>query len=205
MGYDRDCTLHFEGRSSRGTATLEQHDLIFRGDFRLAIPLKDITRAHAGDASLDVMFGARSARFEIGSSAAKWAERIVHPPSRLDKFGVKAGSVVMTVALTDEEFLDDMKGRGARIVTRAPRDGVEIVFYGAERREALGRLPRLSEAMKSNGALWVIRPKGQRAITEADVMSAGKRAGLVDVKVVSFSNTHTAEKFVIPVAKRAQH
>ena len=30
-------------------------------------------------------------------------------------------------------------------------------------------------------------------------MSAGKRAGLVDVKVVSFSDTHTAEKFVIPV------
>jgi len=33
-------------------------------------------------------------------------------------------------------------------------------------------------------------------------MSAGKRAGLVDVKVVSFSETHTAEKFVVPVAKR---
>lgn len=91
---------------------------------------------------------------------------VLPPPSRLDKLGVKAGSVVMTVALTDEEFLDDMKGRGARIVTRAPKDGVEIVFYGAERREALDRLPRLSEAMRSNGALWVIRPKGQRAITE---------------------------------------
>lgn len=33
-------------------------------------------------------------------------------------------------------------------------------------------------------------------------MTAGKQAGLVDVKVVSFSETHTAEKFVIPVAKR---
>jgi hypothetical protein len=33
-------------------------------------------------------------------------------------------------------------------------------------------------------------------------MTAGKRAGLVDVKVVSFSATHTAEKFVIPRADR---
>ena len=33
-------------------------------------------------------------------------------------------------------------------------------------------------------------------------MAAGKAAGLVDVKVVAFSATHTAEKFVIPVAKR---
>jgi hypothetical protein len=48
----------------------------------------------------------------------------------------------------------------------------------------------------------VIRPKGKAVITESDVMAAGKKAGLVDVKVVSFSETHTAEKFVIPVAKR---
>lgn len=33
-------------------------------------------------------------------------------------------------------------------------------------------------------------------------MAAGKAAGLVDVKVVSFSPTHTAEKFVIPVKDR---
>ena len=33
-------------------------------------------------------------------------------------------------------------------------------------------------------------------------MAAGKRAGLVDVKVVSYSDTHSAEKYVIPVANR---
>jgi hypothetical protein len=33
-------------------------------------------------------------------------------------------------------------------------------------------------------------------------MTAGKAAGLVDVKVVRFSETHTAEKFVIPLKAR---
>ena len=56
--------------------------------------------------------------------------------------------------------------------------------------------------MKPNGALWVIRPKGRPEISERAVMDAGKAAGLVDVKVVSFSETHTAEKFVIPLAAR---
>ena len=37
------------------------------------------------------------------------------------------------------------------------------------------------------------------------MMRAGQDAGLVDVKVVSFSEVLTAEKFVIPVAKRAAH
>jgi hypothetical protein len=37
------------------------------------------------------------------------------------------------------------------------------------------------------------------------MMRAGQEAGLVDVKVVSFSDALTAEKFVIPVANRARH
>jgi hypothetical protein len=47
-----------------------------------------------------------------------------------------------------------------------------------------------------------VRPKGRPEIGEAAVMAAGKAAGLVDVKVVSFSVTHTAEKFVIPAKDR---
>jgi len=34
------------------------------------------------------------------------------------------------------------------------------------------------------------------------VIAAAKEAGLVDVKVVRFSDTHTALKLVIPVARR---
>jgi len=48
----------------------------------------------------------------------------------------------------------------------------------------------------------VVNPKGVKTITEAEVLAAGKKAGLVDVKVVKFSETHTAHKFVIPKAKR---
>jgi hypothetical protein len=48
----------------------------------------------------------------------------------------------------------------------------------------------------------VIRPKGVTQITEADVLTAGKAAGLVDTKVARFSDTHTAEKLVIPKERR---
>ena len=77
-----------------------------------------------------------------------------------------------------------------------------MIFYGAEHRDALRKLADLSKHIVQAGAIWVIRPKGSAAITEAETMAAGKRAGLVDVKVVGFSATHTAEKYVIPVAKR---
>ena len=37
MGSDAACTLHLDGRATRGTALLEQHDLIFRGP----VPARD--------------------------------------------------------------------------------------------------------------------------------------------------------------------
>jgi len=47
-----------------------------------------------------------------------------------------------------------------------------------------------------------VYPKGLKSITETEVIGAGRKAGLKDVKVVGFSTTHTALKFVIPVEKR---
>ena len=198
MGYDTACTLHFDGRTTRGKAFLEQHDLIFRGPIRLAIPLKDISSAVAEDGSLTVRFGRRTATFDLGTIAGKWGSRITNPPSRLDKLGVKAGMAVLTAGAVHQDLLEELASRGGSLLRRAQAGVSDIVFYGADRREALERLPQLKRALKQNGALWIIRPKGSQAITESEVMAAGKKAGLVDVKVVSFSPTHTAEKFVIP-------
>jgi len=44
--------------------------------------------------------------------------------------------------------------------------------------------------------------KGKKELTENDVIAAGRKAGLKDVKVVGFSSTHTALKFVLPLEKR---
>jgi hypothetical protein len=56
--------------------------------------------------------------------------------------------------------------------------------------------------VKGAAALWIVYPKGQKSITENDVITAGRKTGLKDVKVVGFSSTHTALKFVIPLDKR---
>jgi hypothetical protein len=120
---------------------------------------------------------------------------------------------ILVVGSVEPAFVDEAEKRGARIVKPASAeapvgrrasagDGGDMLFYAADERKALERLADLKKMIVPAGAIWVVRPKGQKAITESDTMAAGKRAGLVDVKVVSFSDTHTAEKFVIPVAKR---
>jgi DUF3052 family protein len=203
MGYEAPCTLRVGGEVAKGKAVLEQHDLIFRGPTRLAIPLKTIASAIAHEGSLIVRFGKTTAVFDIGGVAGRWANRITNPPSRLDKLGVKPGMTVVIAGERHDDLVHEIESRGGRVVKTAPAEGSDLVFYGASRRDMLNRLRALKRSLKPNGALWVIRPKGSAAISESEVMTAGKSAGLVDVKVVSFSDTHTAEKFVIPTRDRS--
>lgn len=120
----------------------------------------------------------------------------------LDKLGVRPDSIVTVLHVDDREFLRSLKARTKAVSTGRPRPESDLIFLGASHTRDLSRLTSLQAYLKPNGAIWMVRPKGQRQITEADVMAAGKAAGLVDVKVVRFSETQTAEKFVIPVARR---
>jgi hypothetical protein len=204
MGYEATCTLNYAGRSAKGQAHLEQKDLVFRGPIKLSISFSDITSARAEGDKLHVTFKGKPAEFTIGAAPAeKWARRILNPPTRLDKLGVKPGMSVLCLSLRDDEFIEELCARGAEVSARR-RTGADIIFYGAPDRGALDSLAGLVSSLKPDGALWVIRPKGVKAITEGEVMAAGRQAGLVDVKVVSFSETQTAEKFVIPRAERSK-
>jgi hypothetical protein len=205
MGYDAQCEVRFDGRTMRAKAVLEQKDLVVRGPVRLSIPLARITEAIASDGWLLLRFDGRSAEIGLGDDASKWARGITNPPSRLDKLGVKPGMRILALGDIDESFVAELRSAGATVLRRQPRPegpGADLLFFAVDRRELLDQLKTLSSLIVPAGAIWTLRPKGQRAVTEADTMAAGKRAGLVDVKVVSFSDAVTAEKFVIPIAKR---
>jgi len=202
MGAEAKCTLTFGKKKASGKAQLETDALIFRGgDVRLSVPYKQMSRVEAKSGALRVTFPDGLAVFEIGDAAPKWASKILNPPSRLDKLGVKPSHDVLVLGVNDDAFIGDLKALGARVATK-PSGQADLVFYAASSRAALDQLGPLQKHLKRDGAIWVIRPRGVDAITESDVMKAGKAAGLVDVKVARFSDTHTAEKYVIPVAKR---
>lgn len=122
--------------------------------------------------------------------------------SRLDKLGVKPGRRVAVVGLRDAAFLAELRERA--VVVRTPRAGMglDIVFQYADEAADLPRLSRARAAIVANGAVWAIWPKGRKQFREDDIRAFGPRAGLVDVKVVAFSETLSGLKLVIPVAQR---
>jgi hypothetical protein len=203
MGNEATIKARFKGESASGKARLETDVLYFRGgDLKLAIPFKQMSKIASAGGTLSVTFPGGTAAFDLGDAADKWAEKIRNPPSRLQKIGVKPEWRVAAIGVADQMFLDELEdGVGFLSIGRVVKDA-DAIFFGASREADLSRLEKLKASLKPNGALWIIRPKGRPEISERATMAAGKAAGLVDVKVVGFSPTHTAEKFVIPVRLR---
>lgn len=195
MGQELDCDARFAGKTSHGKAMLETDYVLFRGDFRVKIAFASMRSVKANGGCLAIDAPAGSLELKLGARAEKWAQKILHPPSRIDKLGVKAGMRVRLAGAA--ELRAEIEQQGAVIAVKNP----DIVFYQIERKSELARLSEFSTA--PDGAIWIIYPKGVREVTETDVIAAIRAAGLKDVKVASFSATHTALKAVIPVSQRA--
>ena len=203
MGAEATCSAIVNGTRTRGKARLETDTLEFRaGDVRLSIPFKQMRSVAARGGALSIESDRDTLSLVLGDAADKWAVKIQNPPSRFHKLGVKPHWRASAIAIDDADFLKELGDAVARLSVGRALARSDAIFFGATKESDLARLPKLVPSLAPDGALWVVRPKGRPEISERAVMAAGKAAGLVDVKVVSFSPTHTAEKFVIPVKNR---
>jgi hypothetical protein len=204
VGNEANCVVTFGKQKARGKALLETSELIFRGEdgaLRLKLAFSGI-KATAEDGRLRLESPEGIAVFDLGANAAKWCEKILHPKTRLEKLGVKSDAVIAVLGKFDEGFLSELRSRTKNLSHGKIAADVEWIFLAADSSKDLAQLSKIVKSLKGAAALWIVYPKGQKQITENDVIAAGRKSELKDVKVVGFSPTHTALKFVIPVSKR---
>lgn len=192
MGKEAQVRAAFADGVDEGRLQYEPPRLLFRGARRRVYQGKDLNgvRAEGGDLVL-----ADGARFSLGEkAAASWADAMLNPKGRLDKLGVKPGMRVAVLHVADEALADELTARGAE-----PADGLkdlDILFYAADSAAELSLIGELVPALNDKGALWVVSRKGKdAAVKDVEVMAAAKSFGLVDSKVVGFSETLTALRF----------
>jgi hypothetical protein len=202
VGAEIACSARIGRKSVAGKALLEAHEIIFRGDgARVVIPLAEISALDAAGGKLKLTYPGGTVIFEIGPQAEAWAEKIRNPKSVLDKLGVQPGQRAVLLRVPDAALAEQLRERGVMVSTRLVRDA-DVIFLGAETLPALAGLRQTITYMKRDGALWTLTPKGKDGIKDTDVMGIAKAAGLVAVKVVGYSATHSANKFVIPKTAR---
>lgn len=133
----------------------------------------------------------------VGASAG-YSQR-----SRLDKLGVMPDMRVALVGLDDAAFLRELKPRTSAVTSGRPAKGTAMVLFAIDGPAPLVRLTSLRGTIAPDGAIWVIWPKGQPHIKEDMIRAAAIAQGLVDIKVIAFSETLSGLKLVIPKAQRA--
>lgn len=203
MGRETTCRGEGTAGAADGRLLLETDELIFRGPARVRIPFASIRAVSAQDGWLTVQYDGGAMRFEVGADAAKWAERIQKPRGRLDKLGITARSVVSVLGVDDPGFLGELAASGATVSRGRLRKGSTVVMFGVEAVGELARLPDLRGRLDPAGGIWVVHRKGKGAVKDVEIFAAGKAAGLVANKVMRFSDTHSADRLVIPKALRS--
>jgi hypothetical protein len=206
MGNKLTCTAQLGKKKLAGKALLETAELLFKpadGSPRLKLPFSAIKSAQAIDGQLRLQTADGPAILELGAYAEKWCHKILHPKTRAEKLGVKPGIRISLLGDFEQDFLRELRAATKNIHEDKVDTSSELIFLSVNSTKELSSgITKAAKAIQGATALWIVYPKGQKEITENDVLSTGRKAGLKDLKAVGFSATLTALKFVVPLDKR---
>src|ERR1700688_3357346 len=185
MGNEVKGAVRSGDQRHQGKILLETSEIIFRGtDFRLRIPFAELREVAAADGELRVKTKSGVTVLEVGGTAEKWREKILHPKTRAEKLGVKVGTRVQLAGVFDADFVNELKANKSAIVRNGWSGFPEIIFLAVEGQRSLAAIAKHAKKTKGAQALWVVYPKGKKEITGVNIISAGRKPGLKDVKVV---------------------
>src|SRR5688572_18926837 len=125
-----------------------------------------------------------------------------YPRSRIEKLGIKAEHAVYIDGVDDPTLAEEIESRGAKLHSRRPKRA-DVIFFFAKTIPELAKLEALKAILSSDGMIWAIWPKGKKELREGDIRDHALEIGLVDVKVLAFSETMSGLKLVIPLKQRS--
>jgi hypothetical protein len=198
MGREARCRVRAGGREAEARVLLETDELIVRGDLKLRLPYAAVSSVEVQGGTLRLAGPDGPVEIDVGAAEAeRWASRIRNPPTLRQRLGLADGATVALVGSPDQELREAIGKAGG-----AGPEEADAVFASIEDLDGLGQVPALAAGMRRDASLWVVYPKGRKDVREADVLEAGRAAGLKDTRVARVSATHTGLRFVVPVADR---
>lgn len=198
MGLEARCLIRRDGNEWIGKVHCGDGEVSGTGEPGFRWKWSELEHIAVAHGSLALTRGGTRIELELGDQAAAWEKAIRNPKSRLDKLGLKPGHAYQAWGEFDDLF-------PAELVERAGQSGespLDAVFVRLDSVEDLERLLKARSAIKANGMIWAVWPKGRKEFREGHIRDFALANGLVDVKVASFSATLSALKLVIPVALR---
>src|SRR5258706_10738911 len=146
MGQEVNCKLRLGKKLAEGKALLESQELIFRAsDLRLKIAFREMISIEAQDGWLRIHYPDGAVALELGAQATKWADKILHPKSLIDKLGVKAGMRISVLGVADGDFRLDLASRTPNVADGKAGPASDLIFLAANGPRDLDRMPALQK------------------------------------------------------------
>jgi len=82
--------------------------------------------------------------FELGAAAERWREKILHPKSRIEKIGVKAGAKVSLLGSFNAEFLDELKSLACTVTKDKVAADSDTIFFAADSLNTLSAVAKIA-------------------------------------------------------------
>lgn len=166
-------------------------------ELKWSVTLSPAITASAKAGILTVKNGRDKATFEIGESAERWVDKILNPPSRMTKLGVKANMKYWAEGGFDTDFFNELEQQSA--VAVRDTEQCDIGFWRVENKRQLSKLEGIKNKLKPKVNIWIVWPKGSSTITQGDVMSATAELGMGPSKTAAFDANHSSMRFATRV------
>lgn len=198
MGTNSHGIVTVGGKPVNVEADFASDHVVFSGGRRGEVKYSKIEVLGTAKGKLKIRVDGAVMEFPLGDKVDRIANKIRKPPSLLDKLGIKEGATGNFLA-TPAWFAKQAEAAG--LVEGYPSKTVPLLIIAAQDLDSLG-FEDWRTRIDPDGALWVVYRKAQHGFREQDIILAGREAGLKDIKMVRFDDTHTALKFVLPLADR---
>lgn len=194
MGLETKCKAKIEGREYEGKLHVDSKELHFScREKKWSHPVGASVAAKIAKGSLVIGSGKQAVSFELGEESEKWLTKILNPPSRMKKLGIKAEQKICLQGKFDSEFIGELAASGASLVKSVA--AADLVLAIAETVEDLLGLSKSIEKLDTGKSIWILWPKGVQVIKDSQVIDFCRSFGMGPGKSCSFDDRLTAMRF----------
>lgn len=195
MGLElKKCHATIKDVDLTGTLHVDSKELKFRNKGVLwSVKVGKGTKAKASGGILTVSRGSKSATFSIGGKAEKWAGKILNPPTRSTKLGLKSGQRYLIKGNFDSTFIEEVDACGLVVVRSAK--SCDIAFVLMNLSAELKTLETIATSSSPGTHIWAVWPKGVDSICQSQVISSARKFGMGPGKGISFDDVYSAMRF----------
>ncbi|MEL6108983.1 MAG: hypothetical protein AAFU85_23490 [Planctomycetota bacterium] len=195
MGLElKNCSAVIKNAEHEGHLHVDSKELLFRSpDLKWSVKVGQGTQAKSIGGDLVVRRGSKSATFRVGANADKWIDKILHPPSRGKKLGLKAGTRYWISGDFESTFSEELSGHGLEKARSAK--SCDIAFVLMHLQAELKAFDKIVKAAESGTHLWAVYPKGKDGVGQSEVIARAREHGMGPGKGIAFDETYSAMRF----------